>query len=224
MRAAGIESVLYDGTIRRQRILSLLKNENNKTIWIKGITLHAFFEYGDLFDALCEACDRKETDIRILLIDPACEQAAVRSFREFLIHNPDAPRANFDKAAQERQPLFRDTNETIETIQDLLHGLGRDSRLKAKMFQSGPEAFMLLTDESVLVEQYHFGKLGVGKGILGGEVPLVEYRRMEQPANPLNYPYGLFKDHFNFVWRYCAVELPAVCPAQPTLAKEVPVA
>jgi hypothetical protein len=207
MSAVGIERIFYDSTIRRQRILSLLKNQENTTIWIKGITLHAFFEYGDLFDALCDACER-DTDIRILLIDPACEQARVRSFREFLIHNPESKQADFDKTSQERQPLFRDTNESIETIQDLLHRLGDEDGLKAKMFHSGPEAFMLLTDKAVLVEQYHFGKLDVGKGILGGEIPLIEYLQMDAPADPLNYPYGLFKNHFEFVWKHCSSELP----------------
>jgi len=206
MNTVGIERIIYDSTIRRQRIKSLIGNQKNKTLWIKGITLHAFFEYGDLFDALCEACER-DTDIRVLLIDPACEQATVRSFREFLIHNPESPRADFDKSSQERQPLFRDTNESIETIQDLLHGKGDQASLKAKLFHSGPEAFMLLTDEAVLVEQYHFGKLDVGKGILGGEIPLIEYQQMDTPSDPLNYPYGLFKNHFEFVWKRCSSEL-----------------
>ncbi len=77
---------------------------------------------------------------------------------------------------------------------------------------------MMMSDESVLVEQYHYGKVSelVGTEILGRDMPIHEYKRYEHihdcididdPSTPLQ-TYTLMKSHFEFVFEKCAYEIP----------------
>jgi hypothetical protein len=66
----------------------------------------------------------------------------------------------------------------------------------------------MLTDSSALVEQYHYGKIKpaeddtMGRKILGGDVPVIEYERQAPRKNPLKDPYRIFEDHFRFVFDF----------------------
>ena len=77
---------------------------------------------------------------------------------------------------------------------------------------------MMMSDESVLVEQYHYGKISqlVRTEILGRDMPILEYKRfdhihgyidIDDPSMPLQ-TYELMKSHFEFVFKKCAYEIP----------------
>jgi hypothetical protein len=128
-------------------------------------------------------CLEGQCDVRILLIDPDCDQAWFRSYREYLILNPEGTVERFENTDRFNKRLVRDTIDSITEIKQLRKELekgGKGTKFSAKMFRSAPEAFLFLTDKSVIIEQYHYGKAGSEESVrrretLEGEVPLIEY-------------------------------------------------
>jgi hypothetical protein len=85
------------------------------------------------------------------------------------------------------------------------------NRFQVKLFQSAPEAFLLISDDAVLVEQYHYGKIRAGEAstpgvrILGGDMPVIEYQRSKPSQDDrIGTPYDTLKDHFEYVFKYWA--------------------
>ncbi len=219
---ARIRNIYYDAGTSRKRILHLIRDPSNRRIWIKGISLRSFFRPdSELCAAIIEACRRRKTDVRILVIDPDSEQAKLRSFREHLIHAPRGARLEgFTPHDREHQRLYKETQETIEQIQFLCGELAKLSipaSFRAQAFSSAPEAFVFLTDTAAIVEQYHYGKIGREDGdvlgVLGGDVPVVEYEAFG--ASHVQDPYRIFEDHFKFVYDHCSRKI-AECPSRET--------
>jgi len=217
MMNSGIDNIFYDFNLSRKRIIHLISDPENTTLWIKGISLRSFFQYGDLYDVIAKASKRENLDIKILLIDPDCEQAKIRSFREFLMTNPSAKPEEFREEARKAQRLYKDTTESITLIRAFLKELSLDNqtlRFKVKLFSSAPEAFMLITDKSALVEQYHYGKIRpvsteeFSSKILGGDIPVLEYEKLpsSKSSSTIKDPYRIFRDHFQFVFDYFAID------------------
>ncbi len=72
-----------------------------------------------------------------------------------------------------------------------------------RSFTSSPEAFVLITDEAAIVEQYHYGiikpTLGIDeRKILGGNIPIIEYENVDDSHSP----YMILKDHMEHVFKY----------------------
>ena len=76
-------------------------------------------------------------------------------------------------------------------------------------YESAPACFTMLVDSTVLVEQYHYGKIDAGTlhdTLLGKDMPLLEFKnephplyKEERDSPPLRNPYQLMKHHFEFV-------------------------
>jgi hypothetical protein len=208
---AGIVNIFYDQALTRNRILHLISASKYR-LWIKGISLRSFFQYGDLFDALVKAVIRG-VEVRVLLIDPDREQAKMRSFRELRMARGDADWDSFTEEELRQQRLYRETTESIAHISRFIGELRQlppnpaHGSFEARLFASSPEAFVMLTDSAALVEQYHYGKIKPAEGdsmggILGGDVPVLEYGRQTPGKNPLKAPYRIFEDHFRFVFEF----------------------
>ncbi len=216
---AKVVNAYYDPKVSRDRLVHLIKNPENGRIWIKGISLRSFFEEGaDLYEALRKACLERDVDVRILVIDPESEQARYRSYREYKIRHPgDTGIESYPLEAQASQRLSVDTRQSLEVAGRLVEELGRigaRSSLSIRKFKSAPEAFLLLTDQSVLVEQYHYGRAQLeddGRVTLEGEVPVLEYAARREGTDldsPYEkHPYRIFKDHFKFVFEHCSEEV-----------------
>ena len=216
---ACIKNMYYDTAKSRNRILRLIEDPDNKTLWIKGISLRSFFQVGsDLYIALLRACTFDGLDIRILLIDPESEQAQLRSFREYRIRHPEATFSDFSESEQHRQRLYLDTSASVEQIKYLKQRLKQKKsgqKFQARLFHSAPEAFMLLTDKVAIVEQYHYGKIAqqeseidLDQKTLEGDVPLIEYgNRLTDGTQLSENPYRIFLDHFQYVFDHCSQEI-----------------
>ncbi len=211
IRKAKIKNIFYDQDISRNRIIHLIKN-TNKILWIKGISLKSYFRSNSpLCMAIYDACKRNVEDIKILMIDPDSEQGEIRSFREYLINNPTGRSEDFVDDARKRQRLYKDTMDSIEFIEENLveFSQNKKSNFQVRLFKSAPEAFILITDESVLVEQYHYGKIDKDiegmKKILGGDFPIFEYHKTTNGEEEETFaPYKILKDHFEFVFNRCS--------------------
>ena len=216
IRNANIMNMFYNFEESRSRIVKLIENTKN-ILWIKGISLQSYFTHAreDLFSVVANAYERG-VDVRILLINPDSEQAIQRSFREYLLSHPTSQLDRFDERARSNERLFRDTIGSIRFIKLELRGrLVPGTDLNVRLYNSSPECFTLLTDESVLVEQYHYGKIvdrtdenrpGL---ILGGDVPVTEYGKItaRRDFERRRDPYQLFKDSFNYVFKHCSIDL-----------------
>ncbi len=212
IRVANISNMYYNPGESRARIIGLIER-TQKNLWIKGISLHSYFTYAnaDLIEALIKAYER-DVDVRILLINPNGEQAKFRSFREYLMSHPKSQLEHFDDKARRGERLYTDTTTSINFIQLQLRNRLPNRELGVKLYNSGPECFELLTDEAVLVEQYHYGKIAVPLRtglILGGDIPVTEYRKpcAEQITDMKKDPYQLYKDSFEYVYSHCSIGL-----------------
>src|SRR5262249_12747758 len=118
--------------------------------------------------------------------------------------------------------LYRDTQQTIKRIHAMNSRNNR--KIDFRLYDSAPACFMLLIDDTVLIEQYHYGNVPSPRStteniLLGEDTALVEYLRPD-PNRPDLYAdrlevdtIGLMEDHFNFVFNQCAemdVPLPAM--------------
>lgn len=232
---AGVINVFYNQQDARKRFLWLLRDADAKRtqkLYIQGISLHSFFGRGDLFQAIMRLA-KKGTEIKILLLDPDSEQARFRSYREYILEHKNSDMTFEDYCADnerlEQSQLYRDTEATIKTIQKARASESFKSvKLEARRYKSAPACFMFMVDDSVLVEQYHYGKQQPEEEeegfatILGKDMPLFEHerKREEKPDGEgvnkkrradlsdkdpfdmdlLRNPYKLLKDHFEFVF------------------------
>jgi hypothetical protein len=109
--------------------------------------------------------------------------------------------------------LFRDTERSIENLRGQVTALRRklgdawQPRLRVRKYATAPGCFMLRVDDTVLAEQYHYGKVvpagQEAPSILGKDMPLVEYRPLGSPIYPpveLRNPFSLLRDHFEFAF------------------------
>ena len=214
LRRASILNMYYDPSLWRKRVLHLMANAKER-LYLKGITLNSFFSDGELFDTFTKVAVRPGLKIRVMLIDPECEQAKIRSYREYLLRHPHASWEEFcSRKVYKREILYQHANKSIENLAGLLEELksnGVHYDIGIKKFVSAPESFILMTERAVLVEQYHYGKIRIQKQdgetllskILWGDVPVIEYGK---PAHliagelPGDHLHHLFEDHFEFVY------------------------
>lgn len=215
LRESNIKNIYYDfKNLNQNRILFLIKNAKER-LWLKGISLHSFFRKGSpLYNAIWNACKQDKLDIRILVIDPDCPQATIRSFKEFNLIDKTVKYEYFKDNNEliRSGDLFQDTTKSIEQIQRLKTDIKNKKcniEFEAKKYFSAPEAFMLFADDIVMVEQYHYGKIPLKDAdesdsrILGGDVPVFEYSKKsysKKENDELKYPYRIFEDHYKFVF------------------------
>lgn len=200
-----------------KRIRWMLDNAREK-VSIMGISLHSFFSHGELFKAISRLVENDRLDIEVLVLDPGSNQAMIRSYRERLFVRPEQTLEEYKHSNQHQDSdLYRDTRSSIENINNLLADLKRIKndpewrpRLVVKQYESAPSCFILRVDDTVLVEQYHFGKLvpeedkGHVPSILGKDMPILEYSSSVSSLYdniPLWNSFRLFEDHFAFVFK-----------------------
>jgi hypothetical protein len=215
-----MENVFID----RRRAAVRMKEEiqRSKRLWIQGITLKAFFDDSDIADALKTRIrnQKDEDDIKVMLLDPDCDQARVRAYREFVLNSGNV--ITFDEFARDNystSKLRRDLLETEEKIKEIQLNTGRSSIMKK--YRTAPHMFVVIGDSAAFVEQYTYGKLNEYNPdkeiILGSDMPLIEYQRRIDPiytqilkdirseenetAEQLRpQPYLLLLNHFQWTW------------------------
>jgi hypothetical protein len=222
--ALGIEAGMYQSSAVNvymnpknalDRMLFLLSHAKER-VAIQGISLLSFCKTGDLLQALTSLIEGGEVKIRMLFIDPECEQARFRSYREERFGHSNLPWDRYQQidSFHQSSDLFKDTNRAIQRLGDMARSAAREAapewqlKLEIGLYRSAPHCFILQVDDSILVEQYHYGKIipYPNKGtaaILGKDMPVVEYvnRSPDLYAEmPLRRPFSLLTDHFEFAW------------------------
>lgn len=180
-RSCGLVNLFPSRSLAEERLAYLL-DEPRGTIRLIGISLRDFFHAGRRFYRILERVCVPARDaengltVRALLLDPLSEQGRIRSERE----EPGVHPGN----------LFSEVMTSLNSIERLrTSGAG----VEAKLYSGAPNCFVVLTEKSVLIEQYHYGSDAPGATILGGKVPLLEFAR-ESAA------YAEMSGHFDFLW------------------------
>ena len=212
----GIVNIFQDHHEANPRLLWLLQKAK-KRIFIQGISLKSYFDGYTLNAAINEHLEdsASQVEIKVLLLNPDGEQARYRSYREYLLNNPQMKREDYwsNPVLHERSDLYRDTRRSIERI--LAMNSRNNRKIDFRLYDSASACFMLLIDDTVLIEQYHYGSLHSPRltsvnVILGEDTPLVEYLRPDSNRPNLYADrlavdtVGLMEDHFNFVFNQCA--------------------
>jgi hypothetical protein len=214
----GTANVFVGHNLGYNRMCWLISHARER-VWIQGISLKSFFEWGRLNAALRRALDNG-VEVRILLLDPDCEQAKFRSYREHDLsdHCERRNTSYADYLKNERchaaSSLVHDTNVTISKVRG---SLGPKMGNNTRLYSSSPSCFVLIVDDEVLVEQYHYGKAvppefrredQAAPPILGKDMALVEYSKNVSTvvtSDESRHPHDLLVDHFNFVYEHCSV-------------------
>ena len=195
----------------KNRILWLIRN-TKKRLYIQGFSLNSYFDnQSSLYAAIRERVKKGDVEIKILLINPKSLSAIYRSYREYRLD----PQANLsfddfkDKQEYMNAKLYRETKESLYWIQQLKKLDVEEKTFHAKCYDTAPYCFMLMTDDSVLVEQYHYGNkdLYEDDGKLGNDMARFEYARVPPDLYDRRTPiqtYQLLEDHFEFVFNVCA--------------------
>ena len=171
------------------RIKYLLAYELNEIMLI-GISLRDFFHAGKgLYTSIQEASTR--VPVKALILDPLSEQGRFRSERE---------EPNIDPSGgSSGNNLFYEVNTSIRSVERLSTETP-DSKVEARLYRASTNCFAIVTSESVIVEQYHYGSAAPGATILGGKVAVLEYSNGSAM-------YAEMKGHFEHIWDKLSVSV-----------------
>ncbi len=209
---SGAANAYTDHDEALRRIIWLLENAQ-KRIWIQGISLHSYFKPGRLLKRILNIVKDGQVDIRVLLINRDSEQAMYRSYRELAFEVPLRDYME-NKIYHRKAELYRDTDRSIENLSDRIKHIEEEARknspdwqpkIEVREYSTAPACFMLLVDDTVLTEQYHYGKVSDESGPLGKDMPLFEYSKSTSTfykSAPLRNPYLLLEDHFKFAFEH----------------------
>ncbi len=121
----------------------------------------------------------EKADVRVLLLDPCCEEAKRR--------------------AEIEQPLGRRAIADIEgTIAWLRQQQAQNKRFRVHLYTLPPSLWMIITSQFVFVEPYHFGRSEALQGCIGGHVPMLKIRN-QSDLGPHN-PHEFYRRHFEYIW------------------------
>ena len=159
--------------------IKYLFSQEKFEIKLIGISLRDFFHAGKgLYTSVQDAA--KNARVRALVLDPFSEQGRFRSKRE----EPDVKPSDGNNLLYEVSTSIR----SVERLQS------ENLHLEARLYRGSTNCFAIVTSESVIVEQYHYGGSEPGATILGGKVAVLEY-------SAGSAMYAQIDGHFDHIWK-----------------------
>lgn len=148
----------------------------HRVVRLIGISLRDFFNKGPFYTSMKTRFGSKPILVQALLLDPHSEQGKLRSERE----DPGLPPSS----------LYTDVRSSLKYIVRL-NSTGTE--VQARLYRGAPSCFVVLTEDSAIVEQYHYGSEDPGDTILGGRVPVLEFHKDSSM-------YSALFEHFRYMW------------------------
>lgn len=146
-------------------------------IFLCGVALKTFCDSQVVRAALREHSRVYES--RVLLLDPTCDEAKRR--------------------AKIESPLGRNTIRHIESNRDWFVSLAADNcNVRVQLYALPPIVLLVMTDQFVYVEPYHFGRPDGLEDCIGGHVPVMKIRN--RPELDAQNAYAVFEAHFDYLW------------------------
>lgn len=142
-----------------------------------GVAWPVMVENEQLREAIVEYS--KKYDVRILLLDPECEEA--------------------ERRANIEAPMGRKTIAHINASKDWIQMQQMENkRFRLHFYDIPPMLSLLITNHYVFEEAYHFGRPEGVIGCIGGHVPMLKIRN--QPELETRNPYAFYKAHFEYLY------------------------
>ena len=190
---------------------------SNREIWLQGISLKSWLNNEKIVDELIEAArkiwtrriedfqrdnkDNKDAGtirlelykkhgapVKILVINPNCQEAQYRAYREYCLKQQSKTTHHEKKElsfedfqnseALAHTYLISDTSKSIQFLKGQIPQ-GEHDLIEIRHYDHCPYCFIFSADDYLCVEQYHYGYGRSAKSILGGVMPLIEY--VKQP-------------------------------------------
>ena len=149
-------------------------------ILMAGVASPTLFRPGSPFylESLKEKMEDPSFMFKVLLLDPKGKNAEER--------------ANIEKG--------RYTLHDIEVTIEFLRSVNAQANIMVHTYDFPPMVYLLVTNECMFVEQYHFGPPRVDLGCTGGQVPLLQFKNGSDS-------YRILKQHFEYVWENKSEEI-----------------
>ncbi len=164
-----------------ERLNSIIDAINNTTgtIALCGVALPSMVEHEGLKNAIVDVS--KKHDVKVMLLKPHSFEASRREQIEF--------------------PLgTKTTSDIIGTESWIREQMINNRRFRLHLYETPPMLSLIITDQFVFVEPYHFGRPDGVEGCIGGKVPMLKIRN--QPEMGKDNTYSFFKEHFEYLWNY----------------------
>lgn len=203
-----IVNMYLDRELLTKRLTYLIETVPGE-IAVVGISLSSYITPGSILISGFDMKEKLNRSIRLLLLNPLSKQAKYRGAKE-----SNHPYKGYTLAIHKQHRLYNDTMASIREV-DRLATL--ENPIRGKLYSSAPSCFCFITEESIFIEQYHYGQTAAAKRVketvLSRVVPVIEYTKDSTV-------YSLMKDHFDYVWEECSISLKEFEGEKDTLEKE----
>jgi hypothetical protein len=205
---SGMQNIFTDEERASARMAWLIEHAQER-VWIQGISLAPMFR-PRLEKAMHDLFVRSHVDTRLLILDPDCEQAYYKSYRDYLLNRKSGEPLEYERYRSDGRlhtssALYSNIRYSTEQVRSFTtHSTA--ANLKLRYYDCAANSFMLIADDIAMVEQYHYGKqphARHGMLQLTQEMPLVEFHRpnseLFQPNADVD-PIAVMEDSFTFIF------------------------
>lgn len=165
-------------------------------VWLMGISLNEFCRerqgpFLEAWEELVKGIRAGTKRARLLLIDPYCHGAVLRSYSETV------------NSVCVSDRLEADVKAATKLLRQIRLDLGsKSSDLEVRLYGLAPTMFICRVDSGTFVQNYHFWK----SKLPGCPIPVLQYRKRPQGIEGVCIHTEL-EQHFQFVWRHASIRL-----------------
>jgi|GEM_PF-2864624 len=199
MEDSNLISIFQSRSASAERIRITISTSTS--VRIMGVSLNEFVrsDHSPLRDAwhdIVAGIRAGSKTAEILLIDPYCHGAVLRSFAETSDTESVVGR------------LETDVLDAANYFRRIRSELGANaSRLKIKLYNLVPTTFLCQVENTTFVQYYHFWS----ERLAGCPVPLFQYRKKGHGQRGLCMHTEMGR-HFEFIWKYASMDLDEFLP------------
>ncbi|MBT7617774.1 MAG: hypothetical protein HN590_10880 [Calditrichaeota bacterium] len=202
------------GRIRRS-VNDAFENTNN--LWLLGIAFPELLNPESASDSAAKRC-LKDTrvNVEVILLNPDSEAArrraeiedpdeicdegeTIRNIRSTIYnHVKIIMRARLENRYGKEWKIIINEFRTSMDENDFFNKIIEAIKIRIKITELDPIAFVITTDNTLFSEQYSFGRpdvMDTTATCIGGYLPILQYKRS-------SCGYDFLKSHFNYVWNH----------------------
>jgi hypothetical protein len=217
---SGILNIYTSRESAQARIMWLIANARRR-VWIQGVSLSHHLSQ-PLEGEMLKLIHAHSIDTRVLILDPDCDQAVRKSYRDYLLDQVGSGVIDYATYAQDiglhnGSQFYGRLRHSAQRFASM-SATAAAGNFRVRQYACAPTSYILIADDHALIEQFHYGKPVDAEGSikaqlqLAREMPLIEYGRpgsdLFAPEPWLN-PLAVIEDHFSQVFDHFGFSLPA---------------